>query len=92
MDVTTQSGESEHFPNYKMSDTVKLLDLKGNPIDRNSQGGGGGAPEEEDPKPAEDDPKPAEDDPKPEEDDPKPEEDDSCPACIDAPEFSEVAS
>ena len=90
MDVTTQSGESEHFPNFKMSDTVKLFDLKGNPIELNSQGGGE-TPSEEDPKPDED-PTPAEDDPTPAEDDPTPAEDDSCPSCIDAPQFSTVAT
>lgn len=34
IDVITQNVESEHFPNYKMSDSVQLYDLQGKVIDQ----------------------------------------------------------
>jgi len=40
IEVKTHDFKSEHFPNFSMSDSVKLYDMKGNLIDRNDPDGG----------------------------------------------------
>lgn len=42
VDIKAQSEESDHFPTYKLSDTVKVYDLKGNQIENPGNTSSGG--------------------------------------------------